>query len=479
MDNSVYGRQSGHSDGHLHVLIDAVNEDALALARYLSRRGRHVTILHAGNGEPESVQETFGDEGGKVDFRLRTEITDIDDAEALLVSLSTPPRDLIIDHARSKGIKLTNLADTILRDASGPTIGVTGSAGKTTTTFLLTAILRDSGFDVLGSTDYRLTPSGPGKAMLEAIGSRNDTLWSVVELTSHHLDYVTTSPSIGIVTNLFPDHQDWHGSLEAYRSAKQNLLRFQKSGDVAVLNFDDPEVRGNFHGLGRGREIYFSALDNITDGVVVADGHIASRCRGRYDRICPVSELRVPSHHIPNALAAATVAIELGVDWETLRDGLIRFRGLPQRCQFLGTLNGVEIYDDTIGMNPRKALKGLETFPDNSLIVVSGGVLQSQGGEKRVSSLMEKADLGLFCEMLLRKAKSIVLFDEGGDVIERTLAKTGRGTPRVIRAEGFEAAVLQAVEAAHDGMRLLISPVFYNPPSDMRRFLEGLVGKSD
>lgn len=471
--------ESGVAVEHLHVLIDGVNEDAIALAHYLSHHARRVTVLHPENCEPDSIQGAFDTDGRSIESRPRAEIGEIADAGVLFISLSTPPCDFVVDRARSKGLMLSNLADTILRDASGPTIGVTGSAGKTTTTFLLTAILRNSRFDVLGSTDYRLTPSGPGKAMLDAIASRNDTPWLVVELTSHHLDYLTTSPSIGIVTNLFPDHQDWHGSFEAYRSAKQNLLRFQKSGDVAVLNFDDSEVREHFRGLGRGREIYFSALGNITDGVVIADGHIALRSRGACDRLCAVSELRMPRHHIPNALAATAVAIELGVKRETLRDELVGFQGLPQRCHFLGKVNGVEIYDDTIGMNPRKALEGLETFADNSLVVVSGGALQSQGGEKRVSSPLEKADLRLFCEALLKKANVIVLFDEGGDVIEQTLAETGRELPAVSRAENFEAAVLEAVRAARTGARLLISPVFYNPPSDTRHFLADLIGKSN
>nr|WP_235999986.1 Mur ligase family protein [Bradyrhizobium uaiense] len=456
----------------LHVLIDGVDEDALALAGYLSNRGRRVTVLHAGN----CARKDLRTDGGRIDFRFRGELDEIHDGGTLFVSLSTPPRDLIIDRARSKGIIISNLADTILRDVAGQTIGVTGSAGKTTTTFLLTSILRRGGMDVIGSTDYRLTPSGPGKAMLEAVASRNDMSWTVLELTSHHLNHVTISPSIGIVTNLFPDHQDWHGSFEAYRSAKQNLLRFQACGDMAVLNFDDPEVRGSFRGLGQTREIYFSTLDNITTGVVVADGHIVIRSKEGSDRICAVSELRIPYHHIPNALAAAAVAVELGVKRTTLRDGLVSFRGLPQRCQFLGMLNGVEIYDDTIGMNPRKALSGLETFSDHSLIVVSGGAVQSVSGEKRVSSSLEKADLRLFCEALQRKANGVVLFDEGGDVIEQMLAETGKGMPPVVRAKNFDAAVLEGVRAARRDARLLISPVFYNPPLNMRRFLEELVG---
>lgn len=478
MNILTYDRASGSSIEDLHLLIDGVNDDALALAQYLSYRARVVTILHSAPDQLGSLEGAFRADSGNIGFQLRSEISDIEDAAALFVSLSTPPYDAVIGHARSTGLRLSNLADTILRNACGRTIGVTGSAGKTTTTFLLTAILRNAGYDVLGSTDYRLTPSGPGKAMLEAIAAADDRSLSVVELTSHHLDYVTTSPSIGIVTNLFPDHQDWHGSFEAYRSAKQNLLRFQKDEDVAVLNFDDPEVREHFRGLGRGREIYFSALDNITDGVVVADGHIALRSRGGCDRICPVSQLKMPLHHIPNALAATAVAIELGVNRKALHDVLVGFQGLPQRCQYLGAVDGVEIYDDTIGMNPRKALKGLETFPDRSLIVVSGGALQSLGGEKRVSSSLEKADLRLFCEALLTKADIVVLFDEGGDVIEQILAEIGTGTTRVIRAENFEAAVLQAVRAAPDDMRLLISPVFYNQPLDMRHFLEDLIGKS-
>ncbi|MDK1378150.1 MULTISPECIES: Mur ligase family protein [unclassified Sinorhizobium] len=478
MGNSVYNRESRFSVEHLHVLIDGVNEDAVALAQHLSRRGKRVTVLHTEYGDPENARRALRAEGGNVDFRLRTEIANIGEAGTLFVSPSTPSHDVIIDHARAKGFTISSLADTVLRDAPGGTVGVTGSAGKTTTTFLLSAILRNAGFDVIGSTDYRLTPSGPGKAMLEAVTSLNDASWAVVELTSHHLSYVTTSPSIGVVTNLFPDHQDWHGSFEAYRSAKQNLLRFQQSGDVAVLNFDDPEVRGHFHGLGRGRNFYFSAMDKIANGIVVADGHIALRSRGGCHKICAVSELRMPRHHIPNALAAAAVAIELGVKTETLRDALVIFQGLPQRCQFLGIRDGIEIYDDTIGMNPRKALNGLETFPDQSLVVVSGGAVQSVGGEKRVNSALEMGDLRLFCEALLRKATSVVLFDEGGDIIERTLAETGGMMPPVVRAKNFEAAVLEAIGAAHPGARLLISPVFYNPPLDVRRFLEHLVSKS-
>ncbi|QRM32517.1 hypothetical protein [Microvirga sp. VF16] len=253
-----------------------------------------------------------------------------------------------------------------------------------------------------------------------------------------------------------------------------NLVRFQRSGDLAVLNFDSQEVRDQFGPLGQGRKSYFSVLDAISEGIVIANGKVTLRSRTGLDKICSVSELTMPGHHIANALAAAAVAVEYGASRQSIREGLIEFRGLPQRCEFLGRLDGVDIYDDSIGMNPRKALLGLESMSAESLTVVCGGAVQSASGEKRVSSELEQQDLHHFCTALAKMAKTVVLFGEGGDVIVRNLKDAGEAGPTIAHADRFSSAVQEALRCADGKGSLLISPVFFNAPWAVRPVLEQL-----
>ncbi|MDH2347766.1 Mur ligase family protein [Bradyrhizobium sp. SSUT77] len=458
------------------LLVDGLGDDAVELAEFLAKVSDRITVLV----RTETVQENepridrLRAQGLSIRSSYAGEPVNFADAEVLFVDLFTPARAPLILSARERGLRLSNLADVILRTAPEHTIGITGSAGKTTTTFLLTSILRAAGIPVRGSTDDRLTPSGPGHAMLADLYALGSSAWRVLELTSHHLDYVSVSPRIGVVTNFFPDHQDWHGSLSAYRSAKRRLLDFQRADDLAILNFDDEAVRTDFaNGLG-GRKVFYSMSDDNDSGVVVSEGYIANRSRRGLERICALADLAMPSHHIPNALAAAAAAFAVGAETAAIGEALRNFRGLPQRSYFLGKVDGVEIYDDTIAMNPRKALSGLQTFSDKSLIVVAGGALESPGGEKRVNSELEKQDLRRFCMALERKARGVVVFGAGGSVIGRLLSVSGR-PPIVLTEASFEHALERAISLARPDGRILLAPVFYNPATKLKQTLEGLL----
>ncbi|MDX8450222.1 Mur ligase family protein [Mesorhizobium captivum] len=458
------------------VLVDGLSDDAEGLADFLVQTARKVSILVSDQHEPDSsrIAKLIAAGATLVD-RQKGKEPDFGDAETMFVDLFTSPRSALVEEARTRNLTLSSLAEVIVKSQPDRTIGVTGSAGKTTTTYLISAVLRAAGLSARASTDDRFTPSGPGHAMLASLPSLDDDTWRVVELTSHHLEYVSTSPHITVVTNLFADHQDWHGSFEAYRDAKKRLLSFQVSNDVAVLNYDDPIVRSDFAPIVKGHTVFYSMTDISDADVFVANGAIMVRSAHGASELCAVGDLLMPRHHISNALAAAAAGIAAGASLENIASALRAFAGLPQRGQIVGNVGSVAIHDDTIALNPKKAFSGLEAFAFDDVVVVSGGAMVSPGGEQRVSSDLEKADLQLYCRELSRKAKAVVLYGDGGEVIRKMLENDEQKRLTVEVATGFETALAQAVSQANPSGRVLVAPVFYNRPADLKQIIERAV----
>ncbi|PSH56496.1 Mur ligase family protein [Phyllobacterium sophorae] len=455
------------------VLVDGLSDDALGLADFLKQTARKVSVLASDQHqqEPSRIAKLVT-AGVTLIERGETKEPDFGDAKTMFVDLFTSPRSALIEEARKRNLTLSSLAEVIVKSQPNKTIGVTGSAGKTTTTYLISAVLRAGGLSARASTDDRFTPSGPGHAILASLPSLDDDTWRVVELTSHHLEYVSTTPHIAVVTNLFADHQDWHGSFDAYCDAKMRLLSFQGADDVAVLNYDNEVVRTRFAPIVKGRTVYFSMTDVPEADVFVSNGSIMARSGEGTSEVCAVSDLSMPRHHIPNALAATAAGIAAGVRLKSIAIALRGFKGLPQRGLVVGHVGSVAIHDDTIALSPKKALLGLEAFAFDDVIVVSGGALIAPGGEQCVSSDLEKADVQLYCAALGRKAKAVVLYGDGGRVIQEMLRNERQTQLLVDVAHDFEAALAKAVSHAAPIGKVLVAPLFYNLPSHLKQIIE-------
>ena len=121
-------------------------------------------------------------------------------------------------------------ADLLLRFSPVPVLGVTGSAGKTTTARLAEAMLRASGVETLASSDAPADNAWPTAGLLERVLAARPPAWCVAELTSNHLAVCSASPQIACITNVWADHVDQHGSLAAYLEAKRRIVAFQAAG---------------------------------------------------------------------------------------------------------------------------------------------------------------------------------------------------------------------------------------------------------
>jgi UDP-N-acetylmuramoylalanine--D-glutamate ligase len=273
-------------------------------------------------------------------------------------------------------ITATNLFMSKIRDLGNKIIGVTGSKGKSTTASLIYSILREAGKDVriLGNIGNPMLG-----VLLEPINS--DVIF-VVEFSSYQLDDIEFSPDISVVTNLFPEHMDYHKGEKNYYNAKENIIKFQKEEDVFVCDVSDKKMSG-FVKKAKAKVVPF-ANKNFLNGV---------------------KSSLIGEHNSKNMLAAVAVAKEFDVTDEVIKNSLENFRPLPHRLEFIGEFKNIKFYDDAISTTPESTIAAIEALENIDTIFLGG---QDRGYN---FSKLEKT-------IKKHKIKNMVLFPESGNKIK-------------------------------------------------------------
>ena len=233
----------------------------------------------------------------------------------------------------------------------------------------------------------------------------------------HYLAERQWSPHVAVVTLLAEDHLEWHGTAAAYHDAKRTITRFQKPGDVAVLNETDPNARR------------------------FADTPATVHWFGPATH--PAFELQlVGAHNQLNAQAAFTAAAALGVSWDTAQQSVRDFPGLPHRLQLVAERNGVRYVNDSIATIPEAAIAALRAFPRGKVIQIVGG------------SLKKNPPIELLCAALSEHAKAVLLIGESANKLRAGMGES----ERVFVCGDLAAAVSRATELAAPGDVVLLSP---------------------
>ena len=327
---------------------------------------------------------------------------------------------------------LVSEADLFLRLCPAPTIGVTGTKGKTTTASLTHAIL---------AADARhpaLLGGNIGTPLVERLLDLAGDERVVVELSELQLPTLSRGTTVGVYTNVTSDHLDRHGSLAGYRAAKRRLAELVDPAGALVLNADDPVVAG-YAGLG-GTAVVWYGLDRpapgglgVVDGWIVASGvprlAIAGPggvAPGSGGRILPLDELALPGrHNVSNALAATAVGLLFGVPVVALRRAVADFSGVEHRLEHVTTIDGVRFVNDSQGTQPDAVVAALRAF-EAPIVLIAGG--RDKG--------VDLADL--VREVAARVAAAVMIGESGPALGERFRAA---GLSRVERAADLDAAV--------------------------------------
>ena len=445
----------------------------IALSRILVNGEADVDIVH-----PSPIPETLLLElpQSRYDVSVLAEGDDLQAAlayKSLFVDASysqVPPPDSLsyAIRARRAGVPISSVSAYVLEHAAAATIAVTGSGGKTTTASLIAHMLKSCGRRVHVATDPApSTNLCPNYEILNALPDMSAADFLVCELTSVYLSYMKTSPKIAVITNLWPEHLEWHGSMQAYVTAKQTILRYQGSDDWAILNSDDQLVHEHFEPLCRGRVAYFGLKDTgHSNCVFVANGSIRARWNGEERDIVFAGRVDVEYAFIGNALAAIAAAKAAGLESPPLGHALETFPGVHLRREFVGEVEGVRVINDGMAGSPVKVRVGLETFTDRSVVLIAGGhaTFPTEVLHSSAEAREQLEDLG---RVISSKTVAVILFGEGGSILRQLLIRLGYTEEALVEAEDLSDATAKAVNVAERGTVVVLAPLF-NVPRELR-----------
>ena len=365
---------------------------------------------------------------------LRTGDDYLDGVEADIV-FRTPgmhPGNPAIRALADRGAEITSEMEVFFEVCPCQIIAVTGSDGKTTTTTLISEMLKAQGYTVwLGGNI--------GTPLLPKTREMKKSDFAVVELSSFQLMDMTHSPSRAVVTNLAPNHLDVHKDMEEYVDAKKNIFRFQGARDLLILNADNA-ITDSFTGNGKTNRFSRQGKDVH---IRLENGSI---CRGG-EPVLAVSDILIPGvHNIENYMAAIG-AVEGLVSDDVIRTVAKTFGGVAHRIELVRVKDGVRYYNDSIASSPSRTIAGLRSFSEK-VILIAGGY------DKQIP-------YDVLGPEICAHVKTLVLGGATGPKIRQAVENAPEfrpGFPEIVDCADCTQAVFAACEAAQPGDAVLMSP---------------------
>lgn len=437
------------------ILILGAARQGIALARWLVRHGSRVTLTDSrGLDELASARAALADVDVKWSLGGHP-LELLDDQDLLCPSGGVPLTLPIIQEAIKRGIPLSNDTQIFMEAAPCRMVGITGSAGKTTTTTLVGEMAKKGRGP--GTADHPPSVNGHqpsvyiggniGDPLINYVDDMQADDLAILEISSFQLDQMTISPNIAVVLNITPNHLDRHGTMEAYTNVKARILDFQTDQDVAILSRDD-QGAWSLRDKAKGRLYTFSLheLDEGLNGAYLHDGLLNLRAGNAYLPLMPRERIRLRGdHNVSNVLAAFTIGHAAGFKLDDMLEAVEEFHGVPHRLELVRELRGVRWYNDSIATAPERSMAAIHAF-DEPIVLMLGG---------------RDKDLPWndIAKLIHQRVDHLVLFGEAAELIEN--AVTGSRSTRAVdiqRAKNLKEAVARAAEVAAAGDIVLLSP---------------------
>ncbi|MBE6977010.1 MAG: UDP-N-acetylmuramoyl-L-alanine--D-glutamate ligase [Ruminococcaceae bacterium] len=341
------------------------------------------------------------------------------------------PGNPALEALRSRGATVTSEMEVFFAVCPCKILAVTGSDGKTTTTTLISEMLKAEGKTVwLGGNI--------GTPLLPLVRQMQETDYAVVELSSFQLMDMTRSPSVAVVTNLSPNHLDVHKDMDEYVDAKKNIFRFQDAAGKLILNADNALTAAM---TGNGETKFFSRQGSaqacVTDGVICRHGQ----------PVLNTADIVIPGVHNIENYMAAILAVEGLVSDETIRQVAKTFGGVEHRIELVRVKDGVRFYNDSIASSPSRTIAGLHSF-DQKVILIAGGY------DKHIP-------FDVLGPEVCKSVKKLYLNGATAQKIRASVENTPGyrpGCPEIVDCGDFASAVAAAAAGAVSGDVVLMSP---------------------
>lgn len=437
------------------ILILGAARQGVALARWLARHGARVMLSDA-----RSLDELASARAALADVNIEWVVGGhplelLDHTDVLCLSGGVPLTLPIVQEAGRRGIPLSNDTQIFMEVVPCKTVGITGSAGKTTTTTLVAKMAElafstmDDGPQTARSSTVRRPRSfvggNIGDPLINYVDDMHADDLAILEMSSFQLDQVNISPDISAVLNITPNHLDRHGSMDAYTAAKVRILDFQKNEDIAILCRDDKgswglrdRVKGSLYAFS------LRELDEGLDGAYLHDGRLILRDGKVNLSLMSRDQIHLRGdHNVSNVLAAFTIGHAAGFKENDMLKAVQDFRGVPHRLELIREWRGVRWYNDSMASAPERSMAAIHAFEEPIVLML--------GGRDKDLPWNELA------ELIHRRVDHVVVFGEAANLIEKAVAAAGRGVD-LRRAKDLQEAVTRAAEAAESGDVVLLSP---------------------
>jgi len=429
------------------VLIIGAARQGLALTRYLIKHGADVTLTDSRQRDQLSdVLQSL--EGLPVSLALGGHPMEIlDDKDLVCLSGGVPLTSPIVIEAQKRNIELSNDSQIFLELCPCRTVGITGSAGKTTTTALVGKIA--AAHMEIKKTGQKVWIGGNiGNPLIENVDEIEKDDLAILELSSFQLELIKSSPHVAAILNITPNHLDRHITMQAYTLAKAKILTFQSPSDIAVLNRDDKGswdmlevVNSNLLTFG------LQAPPSHINGTFVKRNHIYLQLDNQKIKMLPVDWIQLPGeHNLYNVLAACVISTAASLVLPAIQEAIDNFQGVPHRLELVQNINGVNWYNDSIATAPERTMAAIKAI-DTPIILLAGGRDKDLPWEDFASLAKERVD-------------HLICFGEAAEKIIHAVGeiKSGSKPFSITLCNNLKQAIGAASELAQPGDSVLLSP---------------------
>lgn len=426
------------------VLILGAARQGLALARYLVRQGAKVTL-----NDQRSAEQLAAARQAHAGLPIHWELGGhplslLDQTDLVCISGGIPLTLPIIQETNRRGLPLTNDSQVFMDAVPCPVIGITGSAGKTTTTTLVGRMAQAA----VKPPQKAWIGGNIGLPLVDHLEEIKPEDLVILELSSFQLEQMTTSPHIGAILNITPNHLDRHGTIEAYTAAKARLIQFQGIGDFAVLNPDDAGSWG-LRSAVAGRLVTFGRQHPPMGqpGTFTQDDGVWLYNGTQDTMILPLNTILLRGvHNLYNVLAACAIAFVAGFSVEAMQSGVKGFGGVPHRLELVRTWRGSTWYNDSIATAPERTAAAIHSFSE-PLVLLLGGRDKNLPWDDLATLIHQRAD-------------HVILFGEAAEKIQNAIGplELGRRPYTLEACRDLFDAVQAAAQVAQPGDVVLLSP---------------------
>lgn len=437
MDNRIYDFMTSLKDKKIALI--GIGRSNLPLISLFSSYGAKVTACDRRSFEElGEFAQLAKDNGAELslgeDYLLNT------DAD---IVLRTPGMKYYLDslvEMRKNGVVVTSEMELFFDLCPCKIIAVTGSDGKTTTTTIISEMLKKAGKTVHIGGNI-------GKPLLPDIEKIKPDDIAVVELSSFQLISMRKSPDIAIVTNIEPNHLDVHKDMQEYVDSKKNVIAHQNAFSKAVLN-NDNVLSNSFSDEVRGELRKFSKSEAVFNGCYLSGRDIIYSQFGKETKVMTTDDIKIPGlHNVENFMTAISAVWGL-VDVEQIVEVARTFGGVPHRAEFVRELNCVRFYNDSIASSPTRTSSGTLSLYDKKILLICGGYDKN----------LDYTELG---SKICDTVKHLILLGATADKIEDSVKNSEKYSDcgiNIVRVNSMEEAVRKAYELAQSGDVVSLSP---------------------